>query len=242
MNVIWLSADEQRITFMGSIKVKICGLKREYDVQMCMMPGVGILGFVTEYPVPVPWNLSRTQALPLLSMVQLPHRSCIVTGGAPDKVIELAANLRPSMVQLHYQETLADTIIISDALRELNIDVIKTVPPAMADRIAQFGVTALETIVEKLCQTSIYGLLADSRVPSNASENGTALDLEFCSQIIKLAAKPVIIAGGINAGNVCDIVTQTGAGFIDIMTGVESFPGEKDATLLSRLLAAIRNL
>lgn len=224
---------------MGSIKVKICGLKRENDVQKCMNLGVDILGFVTEYPMPVPWNLSRTQALPLLSMVQFPHRSCIVTGGAPDKVIGLAANLRPSMVQLHYQETLADTIIISDALRELNIDVIKTVPPAMEERIAQFGTTDLETIVEELCKTSIYGLLADSRVPSNASENGTALDLKFCSQIINLSSKPVIIAGGINADNVCDFVTRTGAGCIDIMTGVESIPGEKDAALLSRLLSSV---
>lgn len=227
---------------MGSIKVKICGLKRENDVQMCMKLGVDILGFVTEYPIPVPWNLSRTEALPLLSMVQSPHRSCIVTGGAPEKVIELAVYLRPSMVQLHYKETLEDTIIISEALRELNIDVIKTVPPAMEDRISQFGTTDIETIVEELCKTNVYGLLADSRVPSNASENGAELDLNFCSQIIKLSSKPVIIAGGINAYNVCDFVTQTGTGLIDIMTGVESIPGEKDATLLSRLFSSIRNL
>ncbi|OPX90206.1 MAG: N-(5'-phosphoribosyl)anthranilate isomerase [Pelotomaculum sp. PtaB.Bin104] len=227
---------------MGSIKVKICGLKRENDVQMCMEMGVDMLGFVTEYPIPVPWNLSRTQALPLLSRVQAPHRSCIVTGGTPEKVIALAASLRPSMVQLHFKETLEDTIIISDALRELNIDVIKTVPPAMEDRFSQFGATDIETIVEKLCKTSVYGLLADSRVPSNASKSGTELDLNFCSQIINLSSKPVIIAGGINARNVCNVVTQTGAGFIDIMTGVESIPGEKDAALLSRLLSAIRNL
>lgn len=226
---------------MGGIKVKICGLKRENDVQMCMKLGVDILGFVTEYPIPVPWNLSRSQALPLLSMVHPPHQSCIVTGGAPEKVIGLAASLRPSMVQLHYQETLDDTIIISDTLRKLNIDVIKTVPPAMEDRISQFGTTDIEAIVGELCKTSVYGLLADSRVPSNASDNGTELDLKFCSQIIKLSSKPVIIAGGINAHNARDFMTQTGAGFIDVMTGVESIVGEKDAALLSRLLSAIRN-
>ncbi|MDD3654030.1 MAG: phosphoribosylanthranilate isomerase [Desulfotomaculaceae bacterium] len=227
---------------MGSIKVKICGLKSETDVGMCMKLGVDIIGFVVEYPLPVPWNLSHDQALPLLRLVQPPHRSCIVTGGAPQKVIELAASLRPDLVQLHYQETLADTIIISDALREMDIDVIKTVPPAMEDWSSQFGTVDIETIVGELCKTSIYGLLADSRVPANASENGTELDLRFCSQIIKLSSKPVIIAGGINADNVCDFVKQTGASFIDVMTGVESSPGEKDAALLSRLLAAVRNL
>ena len=225
---------------MSSIKVKICGLKRKNDVQMCMNLGVDILGFVTEYPLPVPWNLSRTEALPLLSIVQSQHRSCIVTGGAPEKVIELASSLRPSMVQLHYNETLEDTIMISEALHELNIDVIKTVPPRVEDRIFQFGTSDIETIVAELCKTSLYGLLADSRVPANASENGTRLDLDFCIEIINRSSKPVIIAGGINADNVCSFVTQTGTEFIDIMTGVESSPGEKDAALLSRLLSSIR--
>ena len=225
---------------MSSIKVKICGLKRKNDVQMCMNLGVDILGFVTEYPLPVPWNLSRTEALPLLSIVQSQHRSCIVTGGAPEKVIELASSLRPSMVQLHYNETLEDTIMISEALHELNIDVIKTVPPRVEDRIFQFGTSDIETIVAELCKTSLYGLLTDSRVPANASENGTRLDLDFCIEIINRSSKPVIIAGGINADNVCSFVTQTGTEFIDIMTGVESSPGEKDAALLSRLLSSIR--
>lgn len=225
---------------MEVIKVKICGLMRESDVKMCMQLGVDILGLVTEYPVPVPWNLTRTQARLLLSMVEPPGRSCIVTGGSPAKVIELAAGLRPAMVQLHYKETLEDTVIIADALHDLNIDVIKTVPPAVADRIAQFGTADINRIVAQLCQTRVYGLLADTRVPSNAAGNGTKLDIEFCSQIIKLSSKPVIIAGGINNSNVRDLIKQTGTGFIDIMTGVETFPGEKDAALLSDLLSVVR--
>lgn len=225
---------------MNKIKVKICGLKRESDVRICRQLGVDILGFVTEYPLPVPWNLSRSEALPLLNLVHYPHRSCIVTGGSPAQVIERAAFLRPSLVQLHYRETLADTIIIADALRELNIDVIKTVPLAEADRIYQFGTANIETIVAELCQTGIFALLVDSRAPVNAAESGMSVDLDFCQKIIKLSSKPVIIAGGINADNVCDFVARSGAEFIDVMTGVESSPGEKDADLLARLLKSVR--
>jgi len=226
---------------MSKITVKICGLKRENDVIMCMDQGVDILGFVTEYPVPVPWNLSRTEALPLLRMVRPPHRSCIVTGGTPDKVIELATALRPSLVQLHYKETLKHTVIISDALRTLNIDVIKTVPFGEKDRLDQFGTRDIETIVAELCKTGVYGLLLDSRVPGNASEKGTRPDPVSCAGIIRLSIKPVILAGGIHADNVCDVLTHTGATSIDIMTGVELSPGEKDAALLSSLLSKIRS-
>jgi len=224
---------------MRHIKTKICGLKREIDIQLCMQLGVDVLGFVVEYPIEVPWNLNCSEVLPLLSMVHPPHQSCIVTGGTPEKVIRLARILCPSMVQLHYKETLEDTIIISDALRKLNIDVIKAVPPTMEDRISQFKTTDIEIIVRKLCETSVYALLADSRVPSNATQKGTKLDPKFCAQIVNISSKPVIIAGGINANNISGLLVQTGAEFIDVMTGVETLPGEKDAKLLSLLLSTL---
>lgn len=226
---------------MNSIKVKICGIKRQTDVDICLQLGVDMLGFVVDYPLPVPWNMTRAEARPLLRTVQSPHLSCIVTGGPPEKVIELAGDLRPSFVQLHFMETLEDTITIANELQKLNIKVIKTVPPAKADRISQFGTENIEKIVGELCKTSVYGLLADSRMPANASKSGAKLDLAFCSQIIGLSSKPVIIAGGIVADNVCNLLNQTGARFIDIMTGVEKTPGEKDAALLANLLAAIQD-
>lgn len=224
---------------MRRIKVKICGLKRVADVEMCMQQGVDILGFVVDYPLSVPWNLSGTEARPLLKLVRSPYRSCMVTGGSPEKVIELASVLRPSMVQLHYRETLQDSIKIANALRELNIDLIKTVPPDAEERIFQFGAADIETIVTELCRTSVSALLADSRSPANAADKSTRLNLDFCTQIIRGSSKPVIIAGGINAHNVSEIVARTNTRWVDIMSGVENHPGEKDAELLAALLSAL---
>lgn len=278
---------------MKKIKVKVCGLKREKDLKICISMGVDILGFVVEYPLSVPWNMSRTDAPPLLGLVNnsdnnpshnspsnqnlFEHsrsykgfidgfandftdgftdgftegssdsftesfpRSCIVTGGSPDKVIELAQILKPSMVQLHYRETLSDTIIITEKLRKENIDVIKTIPPSIEERIYQFGTADIEVIVRLLCDTGVYAVLVDSRTPSNAASSGSQLDMDLCSQIIRLSKKPVIIAGGINASNVCGIMSLTGAEYIDIMTGVEKSPGEKDEGLLSDLMKSIKD-
>lgn len=224
---------------MNGISVKICGLKNEKDVHLCLKLGVDILGFVTEYPIPVPWSISQKETKDLLNLVSLPHRSCIVTGGSPEKIIKLAEKLRPSMLQLHYQETLEETILISEALKELNVAVVKTVPALREDRIRQFGTSELKVIVDKLCQTEVYGLLVDSRGASNASARGSELDVDLCLQVLELSKKPVIIAGGIKAGNVSEILSLTGAKHIDIMTGVEKRPGEKDGVLLSCLMAKI---
>ncbi len=227
---------------MNSIKVKICGLKRADDLQNCMHLGVDILGFVCEYPLPVPWNLRRCEAMQLLNQVKQPHQSCVVTGGSAQKVIDLAKELRPSLIQLHHNETLEETKIIAAALLQHHIGVIKTVPPADQERVRQFGTADIQTIVKQLCQTDIYGLLADSRIPANAATAGSQLDLNFCKQIIRASSKPVIIAGGITAKNATNIIKQTGAQIIDVMSGVETVPGEKDYQLLSDLLTSIRQL
>ena len=276
--VRYRTAARVEIELMKKIEVKVCGLKREKDLKICMSMGVDILGFVVEYPLPVPWNMSSADALPLLKLVNNSNnspynhrhfeqglqpkgftdglteglnndftegftktlsRSCIVTGGSPGKVIELAQILKPSMVQLHYRETLSDTIIITEKLRKENIDVIKTIPPSIEERIYQFGTADIEVIVRLLCDTGVYALLVDSRTPSNAANSSSQLDMDFCSQIVRLSSKPVIIAGGINADNVCAILSLTGAEYIDIMTGVEKSPGEKDKGLLADLMNAI---
>ena len=226
---------------MKKVTVKICGLMKSSDVKLCMKQGVDIVGFVTEYPVPVPWNLNRTTTASLLRKVCLPHQSCIVTGGSPDKVISLAAQLKPSMVQLHHQESLEDTDIIANNLGKIGIAVIKTIPPSGEDRLAQFGTVDIKAIVEALHKTNVHALLADSRSPANAAAKGTVFDYNFVRQIVKLSSKPVIIAGGITYENVCDILTATGAKFIDVMTGVENKPGDKNARLLSKLLSNAHN-
>ena len=75
--------------------LKICGLMREEDVLLCCDRGVEICGFVTEYPVPVPWNLNRERCRELLPLVRERAKSCVVTGGPPDKLLDLALDLRP---------------------------------------------------------------------------------------------------------------------------------------------------
>lgn len=41
------------------VRIKICGLKRAEDVPLCHQFGVDMVGFVTEYPLPVPQPDSR---------------------------------------------------------------------------------------------------------------------------------------------------------------------------------------
>lgn len=223
------------------VSVKICGLKRPEDVKTCMEQGVEILGFVTEYPTTVPWNLEKHEAEKLINLVSKSFKTCIVTGGKPKDVISLAKELKPSMVQLHYHETLEDTEIIAAELYKEGIETIKTVPLSAEESILQFGTTDITEIIKSLCKTKVSKLLVDAREPSNASESGRKVDSEIFNEIKNLSTKKVILAGGINEENICDILKQTDAKYIDIMTGVEITAGVKDAGKIDSVMRTVRN-
>ena len=225
---------------MRTVKIKICGLMREEDVVFCQEAGVDILGFVTEYPLPVPWNLTRQEIAALLARVSLPHKSCIVTGGSPEKILELARELKPDLIQLHYRENLEETSRIVEALAPLGIGIIKTVPPGPEERVRQFGTEDLSAIASLLEKAGVYAILADSRTPENAARRSKNLDKVLFCGLMEVSRKPVILAGGITPENIGEILEDCGASFIDVMTGVENSPGVKDREKILQLIRRAR--
>ena len=198
---------------------------RAQDVQLCEELGVDVLGFVVEYPREVPWNLTRKQAKELISVARRP--TCIVTGGTFESVVALASELNPGMVQLHYKETVSQTAEIAAELKKSGIKTIKAVHDT--------------TSIEELCNTEIEAILVDSRTSENAAENGLAIDAGLFRRIKAKSTKPLIVAGGITPENVGDIIAQTEADWIDVMSGVECTHGVKDRIKLMFLIRKIKN-
>lgn len=230
----------ERVEEMNKVKIKICGLKQFCDIKLCHQLGVDIAGFVTEYPLPVPWNLTAEETKLLLAEVRNPMKSCIVTGGTSGKIIALAENLRPGYVQLHYHETLFDAAYIARTLRPLHIGVIKTLPLSPHERLAQFGTENIRECTKLLNSTGIYAILVDTRAPSNASGHGTTVDVDLYRQIKSCTQKPLILAGGITPDNLTQFLSSAQPDIIDIMTGVENSPGVKDRQKLAFVMKHIR--
>ncbi|MEL7428472.1 MAG: N-(5'-phosphoribosyl)anthranilate isomerase, partial [Pseudomonadota bacterium] len=51
---------------------------------------------------------------------------------------------------------------------------------------------------------------------------------------------PYILSGGLNMDNVADALLKTGASGIDISSGVERSPGQKDENLIRRFLQIVK--
>ena len=49
-----------------------------------------------------------------------------------------------------------------------------------------------------------------------------------------------ILSGGLNAANVGEAMAATGARFVDVSSGVETAPGEKDPEMIRGFIAAAR--
>ena len=109
-------------------QLKICGLMRGADVALCCGMGVDICGFVVEYPLDVPWNLTREACRRLLAETVSPVKSCLVTGGAMEQIHALALELRPDLVQLHFHETLADTAALVQSFRPMGLGLSRPFP------------------------------------------------------------------------------------------------------------------
>lgn len=221
-------------------KLKICGLMREEDVTMCCGLGVDICGFVVEYPVTVPWNLTREQCAALLTSISADSKSCIVTGGDRDKIIGLALTLKPDLVQLHYHETLGDTFSIVHALLPYGIGVIKTIPTSPSERHRQFGTEEPALCARRLCEAGVNAILVDSRGPSNAADIGTPADFSLYQRVKAATSCPVMLGGGITPENYSGIQKKAFPDAVDVMSGVECIPGIKDREKILKLIELIR--
>jgi len=192
---------------------------------MCARHGADIIGFVVDYPRPVPWNLNVQSAKTLMKSVPKPAKTCIVTGGRADKILNIALETTPDYVQLHCGETPEDTTYIAGVLSKYGIKVIKALFPDMPD---------LEHAAKNFSTTGVYALLLDPRTPDNAASGGIA-NFSMYRKIRRATCCPVILAGGITPANVREAISQTGAPAIDLMTGVECSPGVKDETKVIEL-------
>lgn len=109
------------------VRVKICGITSEDDLKLCISCGVDALGFVVEYPVPVPWNLKIENAKILMNEVPPFVPKVAVVGGEYEKVLHIANTLKPDIIQLHGNESLKTTEKLISELKKLKIRVIKAI-------------------------------------------------------------------------------------------------------------------
>ena len=80
------------------------------------------------------------------------------------------------------------------------------------------------------------GFVLDGHPPGQQGGQGRAFDW---SRVPQELGRPIILAGGLNAGNVADAIGAVHPWAVDLASGVESAPGIKDAGKLRAFFAAV---
>lgn len=219
-------------------RVKICGLMNSEDVFLCVQAGVHTAGFVVDFPVPVPWNLTRAEARELICQVPALVSSCVVTGGTVEKILALARTTRPNIIQLHHQETLEEVKELAGRLKRLGIKTIKALRINGEGRCV-FEIPDPASAARALVKTGISAIVVDSFTTAMPGGTGVAVDLSTYNNIQKESALPVILAGGLNPSNILQVIQETRPYAVDVLTGVEEKPGRKDPDKVYRFMRSV---
>ncbi|HEX6706415.1 MAG TPA: phosphoribosylanthranilate isomerase [Albitalea sp.] len=199
-------------------RIKICGLSREADVDAAVDAGADAIGLVFYDKSPRHVSVDRARAL----AGRLP--SFVTPVGlfvnAPAQLIAEAVEAVPHLVlQFHGDETPSDCAApqrpyLRAARMAPDLDLLE-----FASRYPDARALLLDALVEG------YG------------GGGKVFDWSLIPRNVPL---PVVLSGGLHAGNVIEGILRVRPWAVDVSSGVEAAKGIKDAAAIRRFCEAVR--
>jgi phosphoribosylanthranilate isomerase len=214
-------------------RVKICGLRTEAALDAALDAGADLVGFVLYAKSPRNVSLDEAAALVRRTRAREGVQTVVLAVDPDDALVDqVAAKVQPDILQLHGHETpeRAETI-----RRRSRLIILKAVPVAEADEVA-------DAFVYLEPEGGADILLFDAKPPADPAALPGGNGLSFDWHILEAARgrAPFALAGGLTPENVAAAIDLTGAAIVDVSSGVESRPGEKDPELIRRFLQAAK--
>lgn len=213
------------------VSVKICGLKTPEAVAAAVEGGAALVGFVFYGRSPRcvdPATVKRLEA-----QVPPPVKKVgLIVDENDARIVEILAGCDLDVLQLHGAETPARAAEIRARFGKL---VIKAIPVSAAvdlDRAAPY-----EDVVDYL--------MFDAKPPKSmvgALPGGNALSFDWTLLAGRRFRRPWLLAGGLNPDNLIEAVRISGAPMVDVSSGVEDRPGEKNVSKIKAFLEASRRV
>jgi phosphoribosylanthranilate isomerase len=202
-------------------RIKICGLTREQDVLAVANNGADAFGLV--FYEKSPRNIGIPQAAKLVH-------------AAPPFVAAVGLFVNPS----------AD--FVREVLAKVPLDVLQFHGEESPEFCGQFGRPYLKAIRVKAgvdlveCAAryaGAQGLLLDAYVEGTQGGTGESFDWGLIPQNLPL---PVILSGGLHAGNVAQGIRQVRPYAVDVSSGVEAAKGVKDAAKVAAFIKEVKDV
>jgi phosphoribosylanthranilate isomerase len=210
-----------------SVIVKICGLKTPETVDTALDAGADMVGLV--FFARSPRHVAVTDAAALAGRARGRAEIAALTVDADDVTLEtIVTQVRPDWLQLHGHETPERVAAIR---QRFGLRVMKALPVATSADLAP--VAGYAGVADRL--------LFDAQPPRDATRPGglgTPFDWLILEQLDP--GIPFMLSGGLNAENVAEALRITRAPGVDVSSGVERAPGEKDPEKIRAFIRAAR--
>jgi phosphoribosylanthranilate isomerase len=209
------------------VKVKICGVRTPSIVNAAVDAGADYVGFVF-FPKS-PRTIAPEAARPLAELAFGRIETVAVLVDPDDAFIdEILTTVRPSLLQLHGSETPDRLAAIR---RHSGLRTIKAIGVAGADDVAKaatyWGIADM--------------IMFDARAPAGSDiPGGHGLAFDWSALAGLRAERSFALSGGLDPDNVWEALITTGADMVDVSSGVERAPGEKDEALVREFIQAAR--
>ena len=201
------------------LRIKICGITNIQDALAAVNAGADALGFMF-YERSKRFVTSETVAKISRELPPFVLRVGVFVDADKVAVQTAIGNCGLTALQFHGSET--PGFCVSFAL-----PVIKTF------RIA--GRNSLEPLRDY--QTNAW--LLDSAVPGELGGTGEKFDWSLAREATQFG-RPIILAGGLTPENVADAVREVGPYGVDVSSGVEVAPGQKDPAKVAAFIHTAR--
>jgi len=211
--------------------VKICGLMRVEDAMAACVAGADMIGVIVD--TPVLRSLAPDRAAEILGVA--PKSVARVAGVVPRNVahaIKIAGELKPDYLQIHAEMSRAELREIRDSAG---------VPLIAAVAVPREGARLDEVLAraKEVAEAADYVLL-DTKHAGVGGGTGLTHDWNVSRAVRDAIPKPLILAGGLNPGNVAEAIRTVRPHGVDIASGVESSFGKKDPELMRAFVKAAR--
>jgi phosphoribosylanthranilate isomerase len=209
-----------------AVKVKICGVRTPAVIEAAADEGADYVGLVLFTKSPRYVEIEEARVLAAIAKGKLGTVAVLVD---PDDALidEVAERVRPDILQLHGNETPERVAAIK---ARAGLPAMKAIAISDADDVAKAGAYA---------GVADYMLFDAKAAPDAAIPGGNGVAFDW--RVLQSIKAPFALSGGLTADSVGEAVRLTGASLVDVSSGVERSPGEKDVNLVRRFIQAAKS-
>jgi phosphoribosylanthranilate isomerase len=216
---------------MIMVAAKICGLKTPESVAAAVEHGADFIGFNFFRKSP---RYVEPDAAGALGRAMPAHilKTGLFVDDDDARIAAILAVASLDLLQLHGSETPERVAAIRTKFGLPVMKVIKVRDATDIARAAQY-----ETVTDRL--------LFDAQPPAemkNAMPGGNAVSFDWTLLQGFRSPLPWMLSGGLTPANLAEAVRQSGAPAVDVSSGVEDRPGDKNVSKIKDFLDAARRL